>query len=89
MKLTIALLIINLFCINPIDWKTIDEGMYLAEYQSPVKSSHDNSVITILKINPNKYDLNIYSSNMFSTVEDWAKENGLLAVINAGMYQSN
>ena len=87
MKAIVTLSIICLFGLNTIDWETIDFGMYVAEYHSTVKSSHGNSIITILKINPNKFKLKIYSTNKFPTAEEWAKENDLLAVINAGMYQ--
>lgn len=87
MRLNIGLLLLGFISKDTLNWKEIDDGMYVAEYPFPIKSSHDNSIITILKIDPYKYNLKIYSTNAFPTAEDWAKENDLLAVINAGMYQ--
>ena len=88
MKIIISLLFIALISASTLNWKEIDDGMYVAEYHSPIKSSHDNSVITILKINPKKYQLDVYSSFIGHTAEEWAVKENLIAVINPGMYNS-
>ena len=85
MKIIISLLFIGFISNSTLNWKEIDDGMYVAEYHSPIKSSHDNSIITILKIDPNKFNLKIYSTNAFPTAEDWVKENDLLAVIGVDL----
>lgn len=88
MKIIIGLLFLGFINNSTLNWKEIDDGMYVAEYYSPVKSSHDNSVITILKINPKKYQLDVYSSFLRYTAKEWADKENLIAVINPGMYDS-
>lgn len=88
MKLIFALLLFTFIGSSEINWKTIDDGMYLRRYNAPMKSSHDSSVITILKINPKKYQLDIYSSFIRYTAEEWSDKENLIAVINPGMYDN-
>ena len=67
-------------------WKTIDDGLYLLEYKSPQLSSYDNSIITILKVDPNMYKFNLFSSSRRKTAKQWSLEHDLSVVVNAGMY---
>jgi len=76
-----------------INWQKVDKGLYFAEIFSPVISEIGDSRITILKINPDYYNFKLISAKEYNeenkTAKEWAKPRGLLAVINAGMYQED
>ncbi len=76
-----------------INWKKIDTGLHLVNISSPLKSKIGDSKITILKINPKYYDFKLISSKekgeRSKTAPKWAITKGLIAVINAGMYQQD
>ena len=72
-------------------WQMLDDGLYLGKFDSPVKSRISNFPITILKINPEFYSFKLlcaseHDGNM-RTAKQWCNEFGLLAAINASMYQ--
>ncbi|MBU4427134.1 MAG: hypothetical protein KKB35_10415 [Proteobacteria bacterium] len=63
----------------------------MGEFASTLKSSISNFPITILKINPEFYSFKLlcaseHDGNM-RTAKQWCNEFGLLAAINASMYQ--
>lgn len=64
-----------------------DRKLEVIYYDSPIKSSHGNSVITIVKMNPKHFTFDIVGGK-FQTAEQWSKE-GYVAVINPGMYDVN
>jgi hypothetical protein len=89
------LLAVSLFCTDSKAetnlWQMLDEGLYLGEFASTLKSRIPNFPITILKIDPKFYSFKLlcaseHDGNM-RTVKKWCNEFGLLAAINASMYQ--
>jgi hypothetical protein len=72
-------------------WKMLDEGLYLAEFNSTLKSRITDFPITILKISPEFYSFKLLCATehgrKMRTVKQWCNEFNLLAVINASMYQ--
>jgi hypothetical protein len=95
LKSLIILLTVSLFCTDskaePQLWKMLDDGLYLGEFASTLKSRISNFPITILKINPGFYSFKLlcaseHGGNM-RTAKQWCNEFGLLAAINASMYQ--
>jgi uncharacterized protein YigE (DUF2233 family) len=74
-----------------ISWNKIDTGLYLANYLPPGDTV--GGEITILKIDPAFYDFSLHSAKEAGeesrTVQQWANDYGLVAVINAGMYQED
>lgn len=78
---------------SKINWKEVNEGLYLTEIRSPIKSKFGNSKITVLKIDPEYYNFSLISSKETGeenrTAKEWAKKKNLIAVINAGMYQGD
>ena len=74
-----------------IQWENLDTGLDFTEYKSPKKSILGDHIITILKINPNNYDFNLFSAKQKEehprTAKEWSKSKDLVAVINAGMYR--
>ena len=95
LKSLVILLAVSFFCTDsqaePQLWKMLDEGLYLGEFASTLKSRISNFPITILKINPKSYSFKLlcaseHDGNM-RTAKQWCNEFGLLAAINASMYQ--
>ena len=76
---------------NGLKWEKVDEGLFLAEFVSPIKSEFGNNLISILKINPQYYNFNLFSANKdterMRTAKRWAESKDLIAVFNAGMFQ--
>ncbi|GAA3517371.1 phosphodiester glycosidase family protein [Aquimarina addita] len=74
-----------------LDWIKIDDGLHLATYPSPKKSIMGDHIITVLKIDPTKYDFNLFSAKESGEhtriASQWAVDKQQIAVINAGMYQ--
>jgi hypothetical protein len=71
----------------------VDEGIAVRQFDSMVKSALGDSKITVVKIDPRYYDFQLYSASEYGnknlSVKDWARKYGLLAAINAGMYQAD
>lgn len=74
-----------------LNWQQLDNGLELAEYISPKKSILGDHILTILKINPNYFDFNLFSAKQTreqtKTAKAWAEQKNQIAVINAGMYR--
>lgn len=73
-------------------WRRISDGLYLGEFRPKIKSSLCNQKIVILKINPRHYSLNLLSATEHGrkarTGKRWSEKFGLVAAINASMYQA-
>ena len=70
-------------------WQKIDEGLYFQEFYAPQKSKVGDSRISVVKMNPKIYTFDLLSASEFGkkiTAGEWGKEEGLVAVINAGMF---
>jgi len=101
MKIIIAILpfLINIQVLfsqknsREINWKKIDEGLFYTEFISPLKAICGDQKISILKINPELYKFNLLNAKELNeknkTAEEWAIQKNQIAVINAGMYQSD
>jgi hypothetical protein len=71
-------------------WQKADEGLYVADFQSPQKSYGKDLCITIVRINPRYYSFKLLSAKELDLanmpVRNWCKKFGLIAGVNAGMY---
>lgn len=71
-------------------WVQLEEGLSYIEKDAPRKSNIGDSRISILKINPEKFQFEFLSATQFDSstmcVVDWADKHDLNVVINAGMY---
>jgi uncharacterized protein YigE (DUF2233 family) len=76
-----------------IPWQALEAGLDLAEIVSPVKSTVGDSRITVLRIDPRRYALRLLSvteqGGRSLTAKAWAGAHGLIAAVNAGMYQKD
>ncbi|MEN6483785.1 MAG: phosphodiester glycosidase family protein [Syntrophobacteraceae bacterium] len=74
-------------------WKQVDEGLSVAEFESPLKSEAGDSRITAVRIDPRFYAFKLLCSSEYGkkkrTVEEWCTEFHLVAAVNAGMFQEN
>jgi hypothetical protein len=70
-------------------WSPLEQGLLLQTFPGEFQSSG----ITLLKIDPHKYDLLLLSASEMGTgtltLREWAKRYGLIAAINASMYQQD
>ena len=78
---------------STVAWRALGDGLALAEIDSPVKSTIGDSRITVLRIDPNIHELRLLSAKEQGgppmTAKEWAGAHGLIAAINAGMYQED
>ncbi|MFZ4401027.1 MAG: phosphodiester glycosidase family protein [Bacteroidales bacterium] len=82
-----------IFAINPpkpIQWKTIEKGLSIAEVNAPRITKISDSKITILKIDPKYFSFHLLAASehdsLQRSVKEWSEIGGLIAAINAGMY---
>jgi len=78
---------------NAYAWEKLAEGLFLKEFDPHTKSPVSNDSVVILKIDPEVYAFRLLSISEHSgrrrTARQWADDFGLLAVINASMYQED
>jgi hypothetical protein len=74
-------------------WGKVDEGLSVAEFDSPMKSNAQDSKITIIKINPKLYSFKLLCASEHGgtkmTARKWCEKFSLIAAVNAGMYQKD
>lgn len=73
--------------------KKIDTGLAIAEFEFTLKSEYADSKVTIVKIDPSKFDFGLYCKTEFGpkrrNAQQWAEDFNLNCVINAGMFQTD
>ena len=76
---------------NTIKWQKLENGLEYALIDAPVKSSHADSKIDVLRFDPKKFKLSLQCAGekktKSKTMDQWCQENNALAGINAGMFQ--
>ncbi|HET6557858.1 MAG TPA: hypothetical protein VFG54_11125 [Prolixibacteraceae bacterium] len=79
--------------IKEIPWTTLADGLQYAEVDAPEKSVVNDSKLTILKIDVQKFNFDFLTASehgkRLRTAEEWAKEFDKTIIINAGMYSYN
>ena len=72
-------------------WQKLDEGLYLGEFNPRQQSQICDYNVIIIKIIPKFFSFHLLSAsehdNKLRTAKEWCSEFGLLAAINASMYQ--
>jgi uncharacterized protein YigE (DUF2233 family) len=73
-----------------VKWDKLETGLEFARIKAPVKAKDLDSMLTILRIDPKRYELRLLMANFNDdkarSARQWASDFGLLAVINAGLY---
>ena len=74
-------------------WRKVDEGLSVAEFVSPMKSNAQDSRITVVRIDPKLYSFKLLCGSEHGrtkmTARNWCDKFGLVAAVNAGMYQTD
>jgi hypothetical protein len=74
-------------------WRKVDEGLSVGEFDSLIKSNSKDSKITIIKIDPKWYSFRLLCASEHGrvkmTARKWCEKFGLIAAMNAGMYQKD
>ena len=74
-------------------WRKVDKGLFIGEVDSLIKSQIGDSKITIVKIDPKFYSFKLLCASEHGrvrmTARKWCEQFGLIAAINAGMYQKD
>lgn len=73
-----------------IIWTEIEQGLYFSEFDAPLKSKVNDSKISVLKIDPDFFSLELLTATEYDslrrTPEQWSLDFNLVAVVNAGMF---
>jgi hypothetical protein len=75
-------------------WQELDPGLELGVFPSPRHSEIGDSLIRVLRIDPEKYAFRLLNASApgqgkLLTAKEWCQQNGLVAAINASMYQTD
>ena len=77
-----------------LGWQPLDRGIELGAFRSPLPSDVGDSLVRVLRIDPKHYRLVLLNTSAIPngspiTPKQWCQQNGLTAVINASMYQTD
>ncbi len=75
-------------------WESLEPGLDLGRFQAPVKSGTGDSIIRVLRIDPERFIFTLLcvsagDSGTPITTGAWADAHGLTAAINPSMYQKD
>ncbi len=74
-------------------WRKVNDGLFLAQFDSSYQTPIKDSKIIIIKINPNYYSFKLLCASELGkiglTSREWCKRYNLISAINAGMYQKD
>lgn len=75
-------------------WQVLEPGLELGEFRSPQKSDSGDSIIRVLRIDPERFSLRLMNASAIPdgkllTAREWAGQHNLVAAINASMYQTD
>ena len=81
---------------TPTPWETLEPGLDLGTFASPVRSRTGDSLVHVLRVDPRQFDLVLRMSGATGegseanrTARAWAEDTGLVAAINASMFQTD
>jgi hypothetical protein len=75
-------------------WRRLEDGLELGIFTAPLPSDTGDSKIRILRIDPARFELKLLNASASAdgkplTPREWARQHGLVAAINASMYQED
>lgn len=73
---------------------TLEPGLQFADLAAPQHSNHGDSRVRVLRIDPARFDLRLLNASapgqgVLRSTKQWVEENGLVAAINASMFQAD
>jgi hypothetical protein len=79
--------------LEPNAWQQLEPGLELGGFTSPPGSPNASAIINILRIDTHRFDLELFNASAHNDVlltpKQWARAKGLVAVINASMFQAD
>ena len=75
-------------------WQQLAPGLELGEFKAPRASEFGDSKVRVLRIDPQRYRLRLLNASASKdgrplSARQWSRQNGLVAAINASMYQED
>jgi len=75
-------------------WQKLSDGLELGFFHSPHPSETGDSMIRVLRFEPARYKLRLLNASASEngrplSAKEWCRQNGLVAAINASMYQAD
>ena len=75
-------------------WNPLEPGLDLGEFPATHPSERGDSIVRVLRVDPNRFDLRLMNASApdqerAMTARDWCVRGGLVAAINASMYQTD
>jgi hypothetical protein len=75
-------------------WQKLDKGLDLGIFASPQRAEWGDSLIRVLRIDPQFFEFKLLNASAVKngrtlTAKQWCRQNGLVAAINASMYQTD
>ncbi len=75
-------------------WNPLEPGLELGEFPATHPSESGDSIVRVLRVDPNRFDLRLMNASApdqerAMTARDWCLRGGLVAAINASMYQTD
>ncbi len=75
-------------------WRNLEPGLEYAAFPFPRASKVGDSLIRVLRIDPKRFEFQLLNASAPEhvrslTAKEWCQQNGLVAAINASMYQKN
>ncbi|MCP4752607.1 MAG: phosphodiester glycosidase family protein [Proteobacteria bacterium] len=88
-----ALLMVAAFSVKA-KWRKLEPGLDWGVFWSPQISEIGDSMIRVLRIDPERFEFRLLNASVSDkargmTAREWCRRNGLVAAINASMYQSD
>ncbi len=75
-------------------WQELATGLELGEFKAPLASEFGDSKVRVLRIDPQHYRFRLMNASATKngrplSAKQWSRQNGLVAAINASMYQED
>ncbi|MFP4015286.1 MAG: phosphodiester glycosidase family protein [Chitinispirillaceae bacterium] len=75
-------------------WKTLEPGIALGTFHSPLYPESTDAQICVVKIDPHQHELHLFNASHPKqgknlSAKEWARKEGLKVAINAAMYQED
>lgn len=90
----IILLFLSHHVLAHAEWQELEPGLELGVFSSPIPSTIGDSLIHLLRIDVGRFDLTLLNASApeqgnVLTARQWSRRHGLIAAINASMYQTD
>jgi len=77
-----------------VPWRALKQGLEYAEFTAPLRSTHGDSKIRILRIDPTYFELKLVNASARPdgkplTTKEWVRQENLAAAINASMFHAD